>query len=157
MHFVVKGVSYKVSDLHKLPEDPNGENISCKMSPESYGFLGKLHPFSNFYAVKIKFQGLDYHSSEKIIQHFKASYFGDEETAQKIMDSKTALECKTLSREIKDYVHEDWCTITKNMCESGIKAKFKLNPILKKKNYYQPKERLWWNAVWIISGGLGFP
>ena len=130
---VIKGISNKVSDLHKLPDDLNGENISCRMSPESYGFFGKLHPFSSFNPVKIKFQGLDYHSSEQIIQHLKASYFGDEDTAQKIMDTKTALEYKILSREIKDYEHEDWCSITKNMYEPGIKAKFKQNPILRKK------------------------
>ena len=118
---VVKGISYKVSELQKLPEDLKGENISCKTNPESYGFFGKLHPFSNFYPAKIKFQGLDYHSSEQLIQHLKASYFGDEITAQKIMTTDTALECKNLSREIKDYEHEDWCSIAKNMCESGIR------------------------------------
>ena len=130
---IIKGMSYKTTELAKLPDDLKGENISCKTDKGTYGFFGKLHPFSNFYKASFVYQGLNYHSSEQMIQHLKASYFGDEEIATKILESKTALESKILSKEINDYNHEDWCSIAKNMCESGIKAKFEQNAILKNK------------------------
>ena len=130
---ILLGTAYRVNDLEKLPQELHGENISCVTNRESYGFFGKLHPFSNFYATKFEFQGYDYHSSEQRIQHLKATYFGDEEQAQKILNANTALECKRLSKGIAQYNHEDWCSIAKNMCESGIKVKFDQNPKIKKK------------------------
>ena len=100
---ILKGTSYRVNELHKLPTELSGENISCISNSESYGFFGKLHPFSNFYQTNFIFQGYNYHSSKQMIQHLKASYFGAENIAEKIMNSQTALECKKLAREIAEY------------------------------------------------------
>ena len=66
---VIKGTSYRTTDLKNLPDDLKGENISSKTNTDTYGFFGKLHPFSNFYQTKFHFQGLNYHSSEQMIQH----------------------------------------------------------------------------------------
>ena len=52
---VIKGVSYTVDDIHKLPSDLSGECICSKSDPHSYGFFGYLHPFSNFYQTKLNF------------------------------------------------------------------------------------------------------
>ena len=112
---VIKGVSYTVNDINKLPNDLSGENISSISDRESYRFYGRLHPFSNFYQAPFKFQGSDYHSSEQMIQHLKATYFDDEETVDQIMYSDNTLDCKRLARNISDYNHEDWCPIAKSM------------------------------------------
>ena len=128
---VIKGVSYTVSDLHRLPEELIGENICSISDQNNYGFFGKLHPFSNFHETSFTFQGLDYHSSEQMIQHLKATYFGDEDTVTKIMEAPTPLECKKLAREIDNYNQHGWNSIAKEMCESGIKLKFDQNPTLK--------------------------
>ena len=152
---IILGTSYRTNDLEKLPQELHGENISCVPNRESYEFFGKLHPFSNFYATNFNFQGYEYHSSEQMIQHLKASYFGDEETAQKILNASSAFECKRLSKEIADYNHKDWCSIAKNMCESGIKVKFDQNPVIKKK-LLATKGKHWSSAVWIMYGGLEY-
>ena len=59
-----------------------------------------------------------------MIQHLKAVYFDDQDTASKIMKTKTALECKKLLKNILNYNQELWNPIAKSMCEEGIKAKF---------------------------------
>ena len=66
---VIKGVSYTVDDIHKLPPDLSGDQICSKSDPFSCGFFGHLHPFSNFHQTAFNYQGHTYHSSEQMIQH----------------------------------------------------------------------------------------
>ena len=127
---VIKGVSYTVDDLHKLPADLSGDCICSKNDIHTYGFLGRLHPFSNFYQAPFTFQGHTYHSSEQMIQHLKATYFDAEDIAEQILATTTALECKNLACDILNYNHEGWNSIAKELCEGGIKAKFMQNPHL---------------------------
>ena len=128
---IINGTSFSVDDLHKLPPDLHGENICSITDQNSYGFFSKLHPFSNFYEVPFEFQGITYHSTEQMIQHLKATHFDDEETAEKILEADTLLECKKLAREIENYNNYGWNSIAKSMCESGIKCKFDQNSSLK--------------------------
>ena len=121
---VIKGVSYTTSDLHKLPEELNGENICSISDQHSYGFFRKLHPFSNFHDAPFTFQELEYHSSKQMIQHLKATHFDDDETATKILEATTPLDCKRLARDIDNYNQHGWNAVAKEMCESGIKSKF---------------------------------
>ena len=127
---VIKGVSYTVDDLHKLPVDLSGDHICSKSDPHTYGFFGCLHPFLNFYQVQFNFQGHTYHSSEQMIQHLKATYFDAEDIPEQILKTTNALECKNLARDIPNYNHECWNSIAKELCEGGTKAKFMQNPPL---------------------------
>ena len=95
--------------------------------PQTYGFFGCLHQFSNFYQVPFNFQGHSYHSSEQMNQHLKATYFDADDIAEQILSTTTALECKNLARDIPNYNHDSWNSIAKEMCEGGIKAKFMQN------------------------------
>ena len=128
---ILRGLSYRVEDIEKLPTELSGIRISSKTDNNSYGFFGKLHPFSNFYPSEFTFQGIKYHSSEQMIQHLKSTYFDDEETANQILQSSTANECKQLSREISNYNPDGWNQIAKEMCSSGIRAKVAQNETIK--------------------------
>ena len=46
-------------------------------SNNAIGFLGKLHPLSNFYAVNMNIDGIEYSSVEKYYQLKKAEFYGD--------------------------------------------------------------------------------
>ena len=127
---IIKGVSYTVEDLHKLPPELKGERICSKSDLNTYGFFGHLHPFSNFHQVPFTYQGHTYHSSEQMIQHLKAVHFDADDIATRIMSTSTALECKNLAREIPNYNPDGWNSIAQEMCKEGIKAKFMQNPFL---------------------------
>ena len=73
------------------------------------------------------YNGMEYNSSEQLIQHQKATLFGDTEAANRIMNSKSALESKRISKEIINYNHDTWKSEAKLRCEEGIKAKFMQN------------------------------
>ena len=110
---IINGTSYTVDDLHKLLPDLHGEYICSITDRNSYGFFGKLHPFSNFYEAPFDFQGITYHLTEQMIQHLKATHFNDEETAEKILEADTPLECKKLARDIENYNNNGWNSIAK--------------------------------------------
>ena len=90
---LITGIRYTLPDIPKLPSDLSSGKISSINNRKHYGFLGKLHPFSNFYATTFTFQGQEYHSSKQMIQHLKATYFDDEDTAEQIMNMSDVLSC----------------------------------------------------------------
>ena len=68
-----------------------------------------------------------YHCSEQYIQERKAVYFNDRQTALKILASDSALECKQLARNIKNYDITRWNEVAEEICYNGILEKFSQN------------------------------
>ena len=124
---VIKGKHYTRNSLNNLPEDISAASISSKEENNIIGFFGELHSLSNFHLCTFTYDSVEYHLSEQLIQHMKAKLFGDKEITSKILKSKTALECKRLSKEITNYDHDRWKNKACVCCEEGIKAKFMQN------------------------------
>ena len=97
---------------------------------QELGFFGELNPFSNFHPAPFTQEGITFHSSKQWIQYQKAKLFNDEHTAQKILESDTALKCQHLSREITNFDNITWCDRARIVCEPGIRQKFTQNPML---------------------------
>ena len=85
--------------------------------------------FSNFYPAEFTHNGINYHSSEQLIQHQKALYCNCD-VAERILSTKTAIACKQLSYTIKNYDHQAWLDVGNECCGEGLRAKFTHNPIL---------------------------
>ena len=128
---ILKGIKYTVNNLNELPEDLNGFHASSRNNDDIFAFFGEANPFSNFHTSKFTLNGVEYNNSEQFIQSEKAKYFKDESTARRILQASSGLECKKLSREIKNYRHEEWKNIAADLSEPGIAAKFDQNPTLK--------------------------
>ena len=127
---VVKGLSYTVENLEKLPEDLNSFNIMSRSMDHLIAFFGELNPLSNFHQCKFTVDGVTFHSSEQYIQYVKALYFKDRSTGNEILSASTSLHCKQLSKNIASYNHSDWSNKAKELCLPGIKSKFEQNPYL---------------------------
>ena len=93
------------------------------------GFFGELCPFSNFHP-NFSYKGKEFHSSEQFIQHTKAQYCNDHETADRILNARSALACKQLGYLVKNYNNQNWVNSIENLCKEGIRAKFEQNPDL---------------------------
>ena len=130
---IIKGLSYTVEDLDNLPSDLNSFNITSKTTDNKLAFFGELNLLSNFHKCSFVMDEISFHSSEQYIQYIKANYFKDSTTAGDILKASTALKCKGLSRNIASYDQTDWNNKAKELCYSGIKAKFEQNQ--KVKNY----------------------
>ena len=129
---VLHGVSYKAKDLHQLPMELSGFNISSKSENNVFGFFGHMNPLSNFHPMPFLSDGNAFHSSEQLIQYKKAQHFKDEDAACRILMTKASGECKSIAKEIKNYDHESWKSVAKSLCIDGITHKFVQNPLLQR-------------------------
>ena len=125
---VLKGRSYNVNTLNQLPEELNMFKVTSKEDESTVGFFGEINPLSNFYPTNFDYDGVKYISSEQLIQANKAKLFGDMDTYNQILCSSTSLECKNLSRQIKNVDESKWQEEVASICLPGIRAKFHQNP-----------------------------
>ena len=105
---VIKGKTYTVNTLNQLPEELSAFKVTSKEDQQTVGFFGKINPLSNFHLAPFCVDGVEYISSEQYIQACKAKYFGDNDTLLKILGSTTSIECKDLSRNIRNYSDSKW-------------------------------------------------
>ena len=124
----LKGKPYTLKTLHKLPKELNAFKISSKTDDTTVGFFGQLNPLSNFYDAPFKHEGILFHSSEQWIQYQKAIFAKDIESCNKILASKTAIECKILANQISEVDVDAWNEVAKQRCMPGIVCKFRQNP-----------------------------
>jgi len=108
---------------------------------DKYVFFWKEKPFCNFTKCNIKFEFPDsqkgeeiyFTSSEQMFMWFKAKFFLDDETANKILKAKTPDEAKKLGREVKNYVDSAWDRERIYYMTKAVYAKFLQNKDLRKR------------------------
>ena len=127
---VIKGRNYDRSNLHCLPFEINGYSATSKTQENLIGFFGELNPLSNFHPAPFTINGQKYHSSEQFIQHQKCLLFNDHENGARVLSAETALDCKLISKDVKNFDHERWKQNVKASCTPGILAKFEQNKLL---------------------------
>ena len=110
---VIQGKHYTKDRLNKLPSELNVFNLTSKSNEDTIRYFRELNPLSNFHPAPFTVNGVHYICSEQFIQHTKAILLKDYIMAKKILNATTALECKTLSKEIDNYERETGETATK--------------------------------------------
>ena len=53
----LKRKKYTLRNLHELPAELNGFEVSSKKDADTYAFFGELNPLSNFHPSQFKFEG----------------------------------------------------------------------------------------------------
>ena len=130
-YLVILGKKYYTSDLGNLPSDLSSFHASSNTeNPNVHAFFGELTPFSNFHPASFNVKGTQYFCSEQYIQEQKALLFKDKNTADKIMISSTALECKEYGKQVKGYKEDIWKEQAEQLCTPGILAKFQSHQCL---------------------------
>ena len=110
---------------------------------DKYVFFWKEHPFCNFTKCKIKFANPYYvadgdnpfyfSSSEQMFMWFKAMFFFDTETAEKILKTSDPEEARRLGREVKGYDDKKWNDVRVHYMKTAVSAKFIQNKELRDK------------------------
>ena len=125
---VLKGRPYTVGMLNQLPDELNAFKVTSKEDAHTVGFFGEINPLSNFHESPFTHEGTQYISSEQFIQANKAKYFGDSDMCNMILGCSTSLECKILSKQIRNVDDSKWDEVAGAICYPGIQAKFQQNP-----------------------------
>lgn len=133
---------------------------------DTYVFFWKENPFCNFTKCKIKYEFPDsvkgeeiyFTSSEQMFMWFKAKRFGDDEIANKILNTKTPEEARKLGREVKGYIDVVWNEERYQYMLKAVMAKFIQNKELRNK-LCDPKydgktfvEAAYYDRIW----GIGY-
>ncbi|MFW6273194.1 MAG: NADAR family protein [bacterium] len=87
--------------------------------------------FSNFYLVKIKYNGINFYSTEQIFMWEKALYFNDKETAAKIMVESEPSTCKALGRQVKNFDANKWSEVSYDIMVNANYEKYTQSLMLK--------------------------
>lgn len=131
---------------------------------DKYVFFWKEHPFCNFTKCKISTDDYEldddteFTSSEQLFMWYKAKFFGDEETAKKILKSTSPEEARKLGRTVKNYDDRTWDKERVGFMYRAVWSKFLQNKILRKK-LCDPKydgkhfvEAAYYDRIW----GIGY-
>ena len=127
---IIDGTSYEVDDIPTLPPDLAAYKAVEKSNDTHLVFAGELSPYSNLHRSPFTINGHQFHSSEQWIQYQKALAFGDSYTANLILQSESALDCKQLSYKIKGIDNVKWHNEGYELCFDGVREKFAQNPPL---------------------------
>ena len=125
---VIDSKRFTKENLHQLPKNLDPMKVTTKSNDETMGFFGELCPLSNFHHSSFLYNEVEYHSSEQMIQHMKAKLFGDKTAQTLILNAKTPLECKKISKDINNFNFKMWASKAKDLCKKGLEAKFAQNP-----------------------------
>ena len=124
---VINGTRYTLNDLHKLPEDLSTYKAAERQNEEYLAFHGEFSPVSNFHPSPFKIGNQRFHCTEQYIQYKKAMYFGDNLTANQIIQCMDAFEAKRLGYRVTGFDRQQWKEYGYDLCIEGIRAKFQQN------------------------------
>ena len=125
---------------------------------DKYVFFWKENPFCNFTKCTIKYEGKTFSSSEQLFMWMKADFFGDDETASKILKTNEPEVARKLGRLVKNYDDAEWDKNRVAAMFQAVWSKFLQNKDLAEKlcNYkYDGKqfvEAAYYDRIW----GIGY-
>ena len=123
----IKGIIYTIKSLHQLPAALKPENVFTPQNDNQVAFFHGESPLSNFHPAKFSISGSEYNCCEQYIQSQKALVFGDQGTADLIMNATTASQQKSLSYKIANFSRTVWEESAVKIVSTGVKAKFEQN------------------------------
>ncbi len=88
--------------------------------------------YSQWYTSPMEIDGIKYICCEQYMMHQKALFFGDTDTAEKIMLTSDPRDQKQLGRQVKGFDKDRWDRVNLRIVYKGNLAKFTQNPDLKK-------------------------
>jgi conserved hypothetical protein, ribA/ribD-fused len=135
---------------------------------DKYVLFWKEHPMCNFTKCHIKFADpyyvplendpIEFTSSEQMFMWFKAVFFGDDEMAEKILQSQTPQEARDLGQLVRNYNDEKWDKVRVDRMRTAVRYKFYQNEDLRKRlmdTKYEGKtfvEASYYDRIW----GVGY-
>lgn len=124
---IARNKYHNVKEKQQAPEINHSENYVF--------FWQTSSPFSNWHPAKYTHEGIEFNCSEQGVMYDKAKLFGDDETAQKILECNESeqREMKELGRKIRNFNEDTWNKNKVDIYTNHCRAKFVQNEHLKTK------------------------
>jgi ribA/ribD-fused uncharacterized protein len=88
--------------------------------------------FSSFFDTTFKIDDIEYKNAEQAFQAIRAKTFGDDDSFNKILKSKSAQSAKSFGNKIEKFDEEVWNAQRDTVMRSILRAKFSQNPAIRK-------------------------
>jgi len=118
-------------------------------------------PFSNWYPSNFVVDGVKFNCGEQFMMYTKAKTFGDEESAELIMNTQNPRDQKKLGRKVKNYDNDKWAEVRYDVVKRGLLEKYRQDPFFY--NYLKERKDLIiveaspYDAIWGIGYGENDP
>ena len=132
---IINGKRYTVDMLDQLKNDLDMKTFNERSNDSRIVFGGmysNFHPLSNYYACPITFRKQKYRSLEQAYQHCKSTFFGQAESASRIMASRDPAEAKRISYDVSGPrdLQNKWDAQRVDLMTSLVRAKYDQNPLV---------------------------
>jgi ribA/ribD-fused uncharacterized protein len=128
---IIESKSYTIDTLHTLPAELHPETLAVRELDNTILFYGKYAFLSNFHDAEFITDGNKFGCTEQYYQYNKAKMLGEDEIAQKILETSDPLVQHRLGKHTKRNETKWNNDVAKLVMEEGIKAKFEQNKHLK--------------------------
>lgn len=131
---VVKGVTYTVDTLHKLPSALDPKKIATPVKNDVTCFWGRASPLSNHHPAPIQFQGIRYPTAEHFYFHQMALFAGQHIIARQILSDEDPVKAKATSKVLVSdkELMDKWRTEKDATMYLVVTQKFSQNELLRK-------------------------
>lgn len=132
------------------------QNTDEKFYENEVGVYFKSSYPSQWFLAFFTMNGILYNCCEQRMMHAKALFFGDDETADKIMATSEPKEQKQFGREVKNFNDDDWNKVADDIVYDANLAKYSQNAELKEtllatgdKMFVEcsPYDKIWGNGL----------
>ena len=115
---------YTVDNLDTLPESIQPHKVATVQNESALVFFTQHSIFSNFHPMPIKIEDKVYTCNEQYYQYKKASFFGDTDIMQKILETCDPFAQLSLGKRVKGYKREVWMKSAADVLAAANKAKY---------------------------------
>lgn len=123
----INGTKFGPGKLQNLPEELRPERVYSPRSDKAIAFFTKHSPLSNHYVCPFEFDGRRFNWVEQFLAHQKATYAGNDDLAQRSLDSEDPAEPKAILNQIKSIQNSDWQSKVQKIIYAAASAKFSQN------------------------------
>jgi ribA/ribD-fused uncharacterized protein len=100
---------------------------------ERYTFFFRPEsPFSQWYPARFLVEGRTFSCAEQFMMYGKARLFGDDEIAERILETTAPRDHKALGRKVRGFDEKVWRENREAIVYAGSRAKFTQNPELRR-------------------------
>lgn len=124
----VNGKLFTTDNLNELPPSLHAEKRATKFTDQTVVFYSKHSILSNFHQLNVRVEGQTFSCNEQYFQRSKALFFGDNETAKKIMEESDPHKILNLGKRIKGYKKDLWDKQAYRVLKNVNAMKYEQNP-----------------------------
>ena len=125
---ILGGREYTINNITSIPvPELHPQYVFSPTQNGVTAFFSKYSPLSNHFPAKFQSEGQVFYSSEQYLMYKKAKQFKDDESAQRILSTKSPVEAKLIGKKISNFNAAVWKEVAEDYMYTAMYLKFRQN------------------------------